>query len=492
MDFQGFCGQFYTEQSISFDAQRCINLYPVESGGASKSPMALFGDAGLTEWLGISSSPTRGVYSFGTYLFTVMGGHLIQVRSDKTTTIVGELATTNGPVTMIHNNNSQLAVVDGLNLYIYDINTAVFTTITTANGLLGNPNSITFMDQYFVVSLTNTSGIYGDQAFQISAINDGLTWSAIQYNLAASDPDVLVAVGVAHRLLYLFGDYTTEIWYDAGTSPFPFQFTASVIEYGIVSAKAFTALHDTIAWCAKSRFGEIKAIVSTGYDSVPISTPALEQRWATYQRVTDVEVFASGYGGRDFLYFNFPSAPNGGETFVFDLKTKMWHERQSYGVGMFRANCHTNFGGFDLFGDSQIGTIMQMDNTVYTEMNNPIVRIRRAPHVQGEHAGQRPMIFYSSFQADFEPGVGTGAQTDSGDGSLAGVDPKARLRWSDNGGFTWSNYYTKSLGPLGNYKTRTIWRRLGGARDRVFELSISDPVKVAITGVTIGVTPGYG
>ena len=73
-----------------------------------------------------------------------------------------------------------------------------------------------------------------------------------------------------------------------------------------------------------------------------------------------------------------------------------------------------------------------------------------------------------------------------------GYDPQVMLRWSDDGGHTWSNEHWNSMGKIGNYGYRTIWRRLGMTekiRDRVYEVSGTDPVKIAIMGAELFVTP---
>jgi hypothetical protein len=73
-----------------------------------------------------------------------------------------------------------------------------------------------------------------------------------------------------------------------------------------------------------------------------------------------------------------------------------------------------------------------------------------------------------------------------------GYDPQVMLRWSDDAGHTWSNEHWNSMGKLGTYGTRTIWRRLGMTekiRDRVYEVSGTDPVKIAIMGAELFVTP---
>jgi len=57
------------------------------------------------------------------------------------------------------------------------------------------------------------------------------------------------------------------------------------------------------------------------------------------------------------------------------------------------------------------------------------------------------------------------------------------LRWSDDYGHTWSNEYWKKIGKQGKYAQRLIWRRLGYAKDRIFEIRITDPIKpVLISG----------
>lgn len=66
------------------------------------------------------------------------------------------------------------------------------------------------------------------------------------------------------------------------------------------------------------------------------------------------------------------------------------------------------------------------------------------------------------------------------------------LRWSDDGGHTWSNEHWNKIGKIGQYGKRVIWRRLGMTeklRDRVYEVSMTDPVKTAIMGAELSVSP---
>ena len=50
------------------------------------------------------------------------------------------------------------------------------------------------------------------------------------------------------------------------------------------------------------------------------------------------------------------------------------------------------------------------------------------------------------------------------------------LRWSDDGGHSWSMEYLCGAGGQGDFLRRIEWRRLGRSRDRIYELSVSDPI----------------
>jgi hypothetical protein len=73
--------------------------------------------------------------------------------------------------------------------------------------------------------------------------------------------------------------------------------------------------------------------------------------------------------------------------------------------------------------------------------------------------------------------------------STPGYDPQAMLRWSDDSGHTWSSEHWASMGKIGEYGYRTFWRRLGSSRDRVYEVSGTDPVKIAIMGAELVLSP---
>ena len=99
------------------------------------------------------------------------------------------------------------------------------------------------------------------------------------------------------------------------------------------------------------------------------------------------------------------------------------------------------------------------------------------------HIYLTPLIIVGTFIIDGEVQIVTSVDNY--------VNPQVMLRWSDDGGHTWSNEHWRSMGPIGGYGTRVIWRRLGMTmklRDRVYEISGTDPVKIAIMGAELQVS----
>lgn len=68
---------------------------------------------------------------------------------------------------------------------------------------------------------------------------------------------------------------------------------------------------------------------------------------------------------------------------------------------------------------------------------------------------------------------------DTGDNDL-------NLRWSDDGGYTWSTPLIQTMGSVGAFGTSVVFQNLGYSRDRIFELSFAADGKTAIQGIFLG------
>jgi len=145
-----------------------------------------------------------------------------------------------------------------------------------------------------------------------------------------------------------------------------------------------------------------------------------------------------------------------------------------------RSNCHAFFEGMHIVGDYQNGKVYELDPDTYSDAGDEMKALRACPHITDQNDLNK--LFHHRLQIDAEAGVGL----TSGQGS----DPQIMLRWSDDGGHTWSNEHWTTLGGIGEYKTRAVWRRLGSARDRIYEAAITDPVKRALISASLRVSAG--
>jgi hypothetical protein len=138
-----------------------------------------------------------------------------------------------------------------------------------------------------------------------------------------------------------------------------------------------------------------------------------------------------------------------------------------------------SFNNNVIVGDFESGNIYAFDLDTYAD-NSQIQKWLRSWRALPTGQNNLKRTAQHSLQLDCESGVGLNL----GQGS----DPEVMLRWSDDGGHTWSNEHWASIGKIGQFYRRVFWRRLGMTlklRDRVYEISGTDPVKIAIVGAEL-------
>lgn len=467
-----FVGASYMARSKTFDAQRCVNLYPEmsQSGpGPSKSIAALIGTPGLALWVALAGGGVRGLFRFtATQSVAVVGSNVWRVGSDAVATLIGTIPLGTTPVSMA-SNGQVVMLVTGPNGYVIDPAALSLTPISDAD--FHGADTVDFIDGYFVFNQPGTG------KFQITNLYSTQI-DPLDFATAEGAPDLLISLIVDHRELWLFGETSTEVWFNSGNVDFPFErIQGAFIEQGCAAAFSVAKMDNTVFWLAADGRGQGTVQRAAGYQPQRISTHALEFAIASYSRIDDAVAFTYQQEGHSFYQLNFPTA---GKTWVFDASTGLWHERAWRNpvdgvLSRHRAQCQMAFAGETIVGDWETGNLYRLDLDTYTDNGNPLPRIRACSHLAADFKWQ----FFTALQIDMEAGVGLTA----GQGS----DPQAMLRWSDDGGFTWSNEMWAKIGKIGERRTRVRWRRLGKSRDRVFELTITDPVKVVIVGASADV-----
>ncbi len=506
-------GSAYVARSVNAADNQMINLFPelVPEGG--KEPAFLQRAPGLRLLATLGNGPVRGLWAYGGYGYAVSGNKLYQIDTTWTAVEKGTVAGS-GPVSMV-DNGTQLFIAAGATGYIYNASTDVFAQITDPDF----PGAVTvgFIDGYFVFNEPNS------QKFWVTELLDGTSVDPLDFASAEGSPDNLVSLIVDHREIWLFGQTSVEVWYNAGLPDFPLsRIQGAFNEIGCAAPFSVAKLDNGVFWLGADARGRGMVYRSNGYNGQRISTHSVEWQIQQYSDISDATAYTYQQDGHSFYVLNFPSADT---TWVYDVATQAWHQRAGWLNNNFtrhRGDNQMSFNNEIVVGDYVTGSIFAYDLTVYTEAGTIQKWLRSWRAIPpGQNTLKRTTHY--SLQLDCETGVGldelppdsevlssvflVGALvtedgkyliTESGDYIYATsvitstMTPRVMLRWSDDGGHTWSNEHWKSMGQIGRYGYRTIWRRLGMTmkiRDRVYEISGTDPVKITILGAELQASP---
>ncbi len=511
--------------------------------GKEASPGALIGTPGRAIIQTLSAIGTiRGLWSGSNNnrVFAVCGNMLYEVTYTSGvwgTVILGTLLTNSGIVGM-DDDGVKLAIVDGANLYSYTFSETYLTAIPwaantayslgdivvpvagsyqyvvtqagnsaatqpafpsgryatvadgtvvwtrtstfaqcTDPGFLGS-NYVRYQDEIFLFAepLTNTlysSNIAGQPS---STVNPPLNFSEITFNginfvdLGASAEPIQNFISLL-RTVYVMTTKTFEIYQDTGQSPgIPYtRIPGGFAETGCIAPNSLLKTANAIFWLGQDNAGAGIVFTASSFQPQRVSTFAVEKAIQSYSTMTDAIAYTYQEDGHQFYVLSFPTA---NKTWVFDISTQIWHERSYYINGTHNMQptvFHVYSYGVHITGDFTNGNIYQSSQIYKTDAGTPIIRRRMTPHAS---SGIK-RLFWSWLQLDMQVGVGL-------DGIQQGTDPIVMMRYSNDGGLTWSREKVAEFGKIGQTKKRAIFRRLGMGRDRVYDITISDPVFVGI------------
>lgn len=593
-------GSAYVARSVNAADNRMVNLFPeiVPEGG--KEPAFLQRAPGLKFVASMGTGPIRGLWAFGGYMYVASGSALYRVDTNYAITWLGNI-NGSGPVSMA-DNGIQLFVACNPDSFIYNASTEQFAQISDPDF----PGAVTvgYLDGYFIFNQPDS------QEFWVTELDDGSSIYPLDFASAEGSPDNIVSINVNHREVWLFGNNSIEVWYNAGLADFPLaRIEGAFMEIGCLAPYSVAKLNNNLFWLGSDARGNGIVYQSNGYNAQRVSTHAVEWQIQGYNVLTDAIGYTYQQDGHMFYVLVFPTADT---TWVFDVSTGAWHERASWVNGKYlrhRSNCQVNFNNQIIVGDYLTGVLYAFDMENFSDCNRP-QRWLRSWRALPTGQNNLRRTAHHNLQLDCETGVDTnqfayelnGAAVSAGilqattntepgltifnevfdgrklgdvtgtgtlssadaaavlaytNGTLndqaqaayiggrllyemvrnpakyvdylnylyqnTGVDPgllltesgdflvtesgdfletsfsalrltnaAVMLRWSDDGGHTWSNEHWALTGAPGEYGRRTMWRRLGMTlklRDRVYEVSGVDPVKTAIMGAELIVSP---
>ena len=469
---------FYISDSLPISAQECTNWYPNIAQGQALSQETLFGTPGLTQLAtsGTLDNENRGGHEMAGKPYFVNGTRLYRLDETVTDgiatyalTFIGEIEGT-GRLSMADNGTQLMILAPGGNGYIYNHVADTFAQITdtdfTANGA---PQFVVFIDGYFLVTTDS-------KKFIVSAINDGLSYNALDFGTAESDPDDIVAPVVYKNQLFISGGETFEAFQNIGGADFPFSRTGLFLQKGCYSPFSLVNAQDTFMWVGGGANEGPAIWALNGNSTVKISTTAIDSLLSTLTETAIANIYSWAYAskGAYFIGFSLPST-----TLVYDTTSQRWHERKSLldgSLGALRVSSIVKAYNKVICGDVIDGRIGELNSDVYTEYENIIIRRVATQPFQNNMQS----VFFPTLELTVESGVGN---TDA-------PDPQITLERSKDGK-TWSGPISRSIGKIGEYSRRAIWRRNGRAsRFEIFRFTLTDAVKPVIIQLTANIIGG--
>lgn len=513
-DFPIF-GDFNKRTDINFDTEDLDNFFMIHDNNGKKK-FAFLATPGLKSELTLFAGvvQSRGLLAVGGFMYGVFDQQVWKVDQFLVPQYLGSINSNMGSVSMSSNNAGQIIIVDGQSGYIYDSNTGVFSQISDP-GFPPFPLDVGFLDGYFVIPSGNS------RTYQISALNDGTKWDALDSAQIQAYPGLNIGVGVVNRRLYFMKTDSTEVWYNQGQADFPFRRDNNLLfNFGCMTASSIASQFGYLCWLAQDSDGIGSVMMTTGQDPIRISDDSIDNLLSTFDNPTDVTTYIYKDSGHIFYVMNFTTDDI---TIIFDitlfvdLQIKHWHKmsmRQIFPNAGFTnptpkrhlGNCHAYFNGKHYLGAYNSATIYSFSRLYATNDGDNISRLRTCGHFFD--AAYR-MQQVDQLQIDMEMGIGSSGVdqtfvddwgTNVGDDIVDNLgnniifnanyspndDPQVYLYISRDGGHTFGNAHHASIGRIGDRKARAIFRRLGIARDFVMMFVIDSPVyPITILGAAI-------
>jgi hypothetical protein len=456
MQFSGFIGPSYTLDSRTVSCQRCVNLFPQlnEAAGKNGEVAALRRTPGLELLSTAGAGGNRGNFtSSNGRAFAVNGTYLYEISTPSAPVLRGTLQTSVGQVG-IDDNGVQMLIVDGLKGYVFTFSNNSFLQISDPDFPVAS--HCCFIDQYLIVNDVNS------RRFYLSSLSDATDWDGLDFASKEGSPDNVLAIVADHRELFLIGDTTSEVWQDVGDADFPFiRVQGAFMEFGTSSPYAVKKLDSGVIFPHQDKNGQGMVMRISGYNGQRISTHAVEKAISEGDLI-NATAWTYQMDGHSFYVLNVPGLRS---TWVYDVSTNLWHERDSWTTNGFtrnRAENHCMVDGVHVVGNYQNGKLYKMNKSLITEDSEDLVWERTFPHLSKE----MKRVTVNSLSIDAEVGIGM----------AGGATPVALLTTSRDGGKTYGSEKSRSTGKTGEYKTQMIWNRLGQGRDWVFKLRGSGPI----------------
>jgi len=421
-----------------------INMYLTIDQNQGKYEKAAYPTPGATLF-SAGTSVIRAMFTEHGVTYALDGNQFFSVNSAGTRTNIGTVNNSTGWA-KIRGIQDQLLVVTATAGYVYKITANTWAVISDGN-FPTSIQDIECQDEFGLILLTSS------QTWQASAISDLTSWPVLAFASTTGNQNFNVAIVSTHRELYLLGNQTSEVWDNLGQTNFTFgRNTSAFIEFGCGAVGSIAKADNSFIFLAQSPTGGNVIMRMTGYSPVKISSSAIDYQISTYATVSDAVAFTYQQEGHEFYVITFPTPA---VTWVYDISTQFWHQRQSLIAAaqtQWLAGSYTFNYNKCLVGDTNTGNIYQLDMTNNTENTAAITRTLVTHPMYASGA----WLYLDKLQVDFDNGAGA---------SLSNWN----LYISRDGGRTFGSAKAAVPQVDANGMYRVYWVRNGSARAFVFK-----------------------
>jgi len=437
-------------------------------------------DDALVPYAGYKSVLTQSPIQKGRGLYASSRGNLMVAvwessvyRIDEaagvfTATLIGLLQTSQGDVYMAENNNAQIAITDGVNIYGYQWNNPPALLSSNGGGitipaLLVNPGYISFQNGRFVVVNTSSKQWYLSAANNVTSFPDTAPFTGSLESKPDTAQAALPTPGGGNTLV-LFGHTVMEQWQDIGAALFPYKRSSTTsVDFGTINASSIAALDNYIVWLAANESSGVSLMVYSGSNSQRISSDGLDFKLATLSNPENCSAFLFRQDGHIIYQFTFI---DDNLSYIYDITTKQFFSVTDENMNYHPAKNVVFFQNKYYFVSINGGNLYEFSSAItdieYSDgVKHVIPQIRITPPIR---LPDQSMFIIKSLGFTVENGQQ--AEPITPPDTSAAID----LSISRNGGESFGTTVRVDMNPKGKYISRLIYQRLGQANDATFQI----------------------
>lgn len=312
--------------------------------------------------------------------------------------------------------------------------------------------------------------------FRYSTDQEGTAWDALDFETPDAYPDGTLRVFNHRGTLIAFGEQSIEFYSLSGDPDSPYApIRGATVPIGLSAPWSLVQVAGDAVFLGRTASGTHQVFRLSGMSASIVSDQQIDYLFNAYETVSDATALTYSVGGHTFYQINFPTED---VSWALDITTGVWSQMVGPDGGRHPAEYAVTFANRVLVGHHTTGQVFVMETDQHEFAGEEMPREITTRHFFKDF----DRVIVDELVVDFDVGLG----------NEAGSDPQVMLQISKDNGKSWGNELWKSLGKIGETKTRVVWRRLGQGRDWTFRLRVTDPVRFVIAGASINAQPVVG